>query len=582
MPAFSHPVDAQGIASNWLQAFSTALGAADIPRVAECFHPEGWLRDVLVFTWLNRTLRGRARISTFLSTARTPLTSVVRPALDTRTHMSPTFGPITPLVEGVSSGFRFETALGHVQGYVSLTPGEDGVWRALMVFVHLEDIRGHEESGPESGIYGGHTVSWGEVRAGRKADIERDPHVLIVGAGQTGLNVAARFKQMGIRTLIIEKMARVGDVWRKRYPMLTLHTIKSHHEMLYQSYPSNWPTYTPRDKLADWLEQYAVTQDLVVWTSSQLLPVPRYDVDSRKWNLVIDRAGKHVPLRPAHIVIAGGTFGKPRTPDVPDSSIFTGSITHSSSYSGGASYAGKRVLVVGAGNSAADICQDLHAHGAQATMLQRSSSCVVSQSSARKRQSLAFPADVPIQINDFKTQAMPYLMLREVSSSLTQSFWDAEKELHEGLREAGLSLTMGKDGSGQFAMIYERFGGYWIDLGTAKLIRDRQVLVKHGVELARFKLNGVVYSDGTEAEVDAVVYATSFESIRDTMRPIFGDDVISQTSPVWGVDEEGELHGCYRPSGYPGLWFATGDFTLSRFCSKQLAIQIRALELGIL
>ncbi|KAJ7267700.1 hypothetical protein B0H12DRAFT_1098444, partial [Mycena haematopus] len=66
------------------------------------------------------------------------------------------------------------------------------------------------------------------------------------------------------------------------------------------------------------------------------------------------------------------------------------------------------------------------------------------------------------------------------------------------------------------------------------------------------------------------------------MRGLFGDTVIDQTSFVWGLDGEGELNGCYRPSGYPGLWYAAGDFVTSRFYSKQLALEIKAIELGLL
>ncbi|KAJ6608145.1 hypothetical protein B0H10DRAFT_2227167 [Mycena sp. CBHHK59/15] len=66
------------------------------------------------------------------------------------------------------------------------------------------------------------------------------------------------------------------------------------------------------------------------------------------------------------------------------------------------------------------------------------------------------------------------------------------------------------------------------------------------------------------------------------MRGLFGDSVIDQTSVVWGVDEEGELNGCYCPSGHPGLWYAAGDFGISRFYSKQLALEIKAIELGLL
>ncbi|KAK7008196.1 FAD/NAD-P-binding domain-containing protein [Favolaschia claudopus] len=364
-------IDASAIAESWLQSFGAFLQSGDLAGATSCFAPHGYLRDVLIFTWNNRTLVGHKQITTYLSETlnRASITEV---KLDTREHLAPSFGHVTPMASGVSSGFTFETAVGHGEGHFSLVKNENREWKAIVVFVTLADIRGHEESGPEKGVYGGHTLAWHDVHRERSEAIERDPHVLIsqetnadhfiVGAGQTGLNVGARFRQMNIPSLIIETTARVGDSWRQRYPMLTLHTIKSHHGMLYQSFPDNWPTYTPRDKLADWLEQYAISQDLVIWTNSRALPTPTWNPILKRWSVTIDRAGELVTLHPAHIVIAAGALGVPHLPVIQDAGAFQGDIIHAAAYDGGKNFAGKRVMVVGAGNSSADICQDLAFH----------------------------------------------------------------------------------------------------------------------------------------------------------------------------------------------------------------------------
>ncbi|KAJ7486972.1 FAD/NAD-P-binding domain-containing protein [Mycena latifolia] len=570
------------IAEAWLQTFGAALATGDVPGVASCFTPDGWLRDILVFTWNNRTLRGRARVAEYLTDtlSAAPITSV---NLDTRTHLTPEFRHITHAASGVSSGFKFDTAVGPGAGYFSLVEDSEGAWKALIVLMTLADIRGHEEAGPERGVYARHTIAWQDVHRERREAIERNPQVIIVGGGQTGLNVAARFRQMSIPALIVETTDRIGDNWRKRYPMLTLHTIKSHHCMLYQPYPENWPIYTPRDKLADWLEQYALSQDLVVWTNSRLLPTPTYDTATKRWTVVIDRAGTRVTLNPAHIVLATGALGAPIIPSIPDAHLFSGTDVHSEAYAGGKAFTGKRVLVVGAGNSSADICQDLSFHGAaEVTMLQRSSTCVVSVDSIARMLERIWPPDVPTDVADFKAKAMPFLLVRQIGTETTEHMWAQEAETHRGLREAGLSLTMGKDGEGLFPMVLERSGGYWLDVGVADFIRSGRVKVKQGVEIARFTENSAVFTDGSSLAIDAVIYATSYESIRDTLRPLFGDAVMDQTSVVRGVDEEGELNGCYRPSGYPGLWYAAGDWSTARFFSKQLALQIKAIELGLM
>ncbi|KAJ7085615.1 FAD/NAD-P-binding domain-containing protein [Mycena crocata] len=546
-----------------------------------CIAPDGYLRDVLTFTWNNRTLTGTACIAAYLSNTLSPA-AITDVKLDTREHLTPTFGPITPAASGITSGFTFETAVGHGQGYFSLLENGVGEWKALFVSLMLVDIRGHEESGPETGIYGGHTITWQDVNRARRKEIERNPHVLIIGGGQGGLNAAARFKQMKIPALIIEANDRIGDNWRKRYPTLTLHTPKSHNPLLYQPNPDNWPIFTPRDKVADWLEQYAISQDLVVWTNSRPLPTPSYDAASKQWTVVIDRAGQHITLNPAHIVISTGALGKPRIPSIPDMYRFDGTKIHCSSYTGGENFSDKRVLIVGAGNSSADVCQDLAFHGAEVTMLQRSTTCVVAADNANQPLLRWWPPDIPTTVSDFKFKSTPFLLLRENAKAMTQTMWEEEKGTHEGLREAGLSLSMGKEGTGLFVMVFERFGGYWIDVGAAELIRSGKIKIKQGVEIARFTESSAIFTDGSSLDIDAVIFATSYESVRDTMRGVFGDAVMDQTSVVWGTDDEGEMNGIYRPSGHPGLWYAVGDFVTTRFYSKQLALEIKAIELGLL
>ncbi|KAF7346861.1 Flavin-binding monooxygenase [Mycena sanguinolenta] len=554
-------LDAPQIANSWLKTFGEFLEAGDISGATSCFVLHGFLRDILVFTWNNRTLAGQERIATYLKDTLKPA-AITQLKVDTRPNLSPELRPLSASASGVCSGFTFNTAVGYGRGYFILAENENGEWKALSVFMMLSDIKGQEESGPETGVYGGHTLAWQDVHHGRRQAIERNPHVLIIGGGQNGLNVAARFRQMNIPTLVIEQTMRVGDVWRQRYPMMTLHTPKSQHGMLYQPYPANWPIYTPRDKLADWLEHYAISQDLVVWTNSRALPTPTYDPTAKRWTVVVDHAGEYVTLHPAHIVLAAGTIGAPHVPSIPDAELFEGSNIHSAGYPGGKDYVGKRILVVGAGNSSADICQDLAFHkAAEVTMLQRSTTCIISAKTVRRTLEQLYPYDVPTDVSDFKTQALPFFGSEGDGKS---------KNRADGLREAGMSLTMGKDGGGQYPLIYERFGGYFLDVGVTDMIRSGEVKIKQGVEIARFTKNSAVFTDGSSLEIDAVVFATSYESIRDTMRGLFGDAVMDQTSAVWGVDEEGEL------------WFAGGDFVMSRFFSKQWALEIKAIELGLM
>ncbi len=230
--------------------------------------------------------------------------------------------------------------------------------------------------------------------------------------------------------------------------------------MLYQSYPTNWPLYTPRDKLAQWLQQYALSQDIVVWTSTELQPRPKYDPEKHEWDVTVLRDGDLVKLRPAHIVLATGTVGKPYVPDIPNRSAFKGSVFHSHVFEGPAPYVGKRVVVVGAGNSSIDICQDLALGGAQSvTMIQRSSTLVVGREFVTKYMSESWPEDVPMEISDFCWASMPFGLQKKLSIATSDYVLEAQKELHEKLRKGGLQLNPGEDGAGLYIQTLGRFGG---------------------------------------------------------------------------------------------------------------------------
>ncbi|KAI0074367.1 dimethylaniline monooxygenase [Panus rudis PR-1116 ss-1] len=565
---------AQDIATKWLFCFASALTSKDPDAISQTFLPEGWFRDVLAFNWDFRSLAGQEKIRQYFSKiGRLSRSKVSELHLDERRYYAPSFTVRVPGYElGVEVIFTFETAVGHGRGCARLLKDGYGEWKAWSVFMTLTDLRGHEEAGHEKGIYGGHTIPWGDVYAQRKADAEKDPYVLIVGGGQTGLQVAARFKQMGIRTLLIEKNTRIGDNWRKRYPTLSLHTVKSHHVLLYQPYPSNWPLFTPRDKIADWLECYAVNQDLVVWTNSSISGRPTYDSSSGKWRVTIDHNGTPAKITPSHIVLATGWLGEPRIPSVVNRTAFHGDVFHGAQYNGGGPCSGKKVVVVGAGNTAIDICQDLHTHRASSiTMIQRSSTCVVSGDKLAEHQFELWPLDgTPADVGDFRFAGYPLGLLKKWFQSMTDMMWEEEKELHEKLRKGGVKLNMGREGEGQLLMVYERGGGYWLDKGAADLIESGDIKVKQGVEPTEFTENGLVFSDGSQLPADVVIFATGYKNIREINTKLFGEDVINRTSEAAGFDEEGEMKGIYRPTGHPGLWYAASDFWASRYYSKAL------------
>lgn len=229
--------------------------------------------------------------------------------------------------------------------------------------------------------------------------------------------------------------------------------------MLYQPFPKNWPLYTPRDKLADWLEQYVSSQDLIVWTNSRILPVPSYDFNTKRWTVVVDRNGTHVTLRPFHIVCATGTLGEPTAPQLAGEKIFRGVSFHASKYQGARSFAGKRAVVIGAGNSSADICQDLAFQGADVTMVQRSSTCVESAAATTQAIYTMWPEGGDTATSDFKFASVPLLLAKDIAALRAEASRARAASMYEGLEKAGFKLNKGTDGAGQYILILERAGG---------------------------------------------------------------------------------------------------------------------------
>ncbi|KAI0086909.1 FAD/NAD(P)-binding domain-containing protein [Irpex rosettiformis] len=578
----SRPLDTPpAIFQAWFSGFTAAMTATDPDGVASLFLPHGWFRDVLTLTWDFRALRGPTKISAYLKD-HLPLLTLSNFQPDADPFLLPHFVPESN--QGtIEAAFTYETPIAYGRGYVQLakTAPERG-WSALLVCMTLTDLKGHEEPRDpidwESEAQG---RPYGELVAERHGRNERDPHVLIIGAGQTGLQVAARCDRLGIPTLLIEQSERIGDIWRHRYDSLALHTPKMHHFFLYQPFPESWPIFTPRDRLADWLETYAINQELTVWPKSKLARQPIWDHTSQRWNVTVNRGGTPMQIRPAHIVVSTGVLGAPQHPDIADRHLFKGITMHGCQYKNAYPFKDKDVVVIGAGNSSIDICQDsVYAGAKSVTMVQRSSTCVTARSNVVKNMGKNWPSGEPSDVGDFRFGSTPLGMLREHMIAHQEDTWAADRELHAKLRKGGMQLHIGSEGQGQFLMVFERAGGYWLDKGGADLIASGDIKIKQGVAPKAYTSDGLIFTDGSKLKADVVVAATGYKYMRETSVALLGADVIDRTGQVWGLDAEGELSGTYRPSGHPGLWFAAGDFFNGRYMSKHLALQIKARQLG--
>ena len=126
----------------------------------------------------------------------------------------------------------------------------------------------------------------------------------------------------------------------------------------------------------------------------------------------------------------------------------------------------------------------------------------------------------------------------------------------------------------------EHGGGYYIDTGASQLIIDGHIKIEQSREVREITARGLILVDGTELLADEIIFATGYKDMRDTSRKMFGDKFADQLKDVWGLDEEGELKSVWRRSGHAGFWFAGGNLALSRYYSRMLALQIKAVEEG--
>jgi len=576
--------DTQHIAAGWLEDFADALRSGDATAAASLFAADGHWRDVLAFTWRLQTESGAAAIEAALAPtlARTRPTNFHIPAGRSTPRRVRRAG--TDCIEAV---FGFETAFGRANGVVRLAEEADGTWRAWTLLTTLEELQGYPDGRPPavseaerySRDFGGE--NWLDQRRKAIAYADHDPAVLVVGGGQAGLSVAARLGALGVDTLVVDRHQRIGDNWRLRYHALTLHNEVHVNHMPLMPFPPTWPVFIPKDKLANWFEAYVESLELNYWTGTELAG-GSYDAKQRRWTVTLRRTdGSERTVKPRHIVIATGVSGIPVWPSIPGLGTFSGTVMHSGSYTSGADWKGRKALVIGTGNSGHDVAQDLCASGVDVTLVQRSPTYVVSIREAQKVYSV-YGEGLPFEDCDLLAASMPYPVLLRAYQLSTAEMRETDRALLKGLESRGFRLSYGEDDTGFQMMYLRRGGGYYFNVGCSDMIVDGRVGLLQYDAIDRFVPQGVALRDGRTMPADLVVVATGYESQREVVRATLGDAVADRIEPVWGFDDGGELRNMWTRTAQDGLWFTAGSLAQCRIYSRYLALQIKALEDGLL
>ena len=357
--------------------------------------------------------------------------------------------------------------------------------------------------------------------------------VVIVGAGPAGLAVASQLSNIGVPFVVLESAASAGSSWRNRYDRLHLHTHRSNSHLPFWPFPDTFPEYVSAQDLADYLEGYAKLLQPHVLYNTRVSSARRIADDGTEDWLVISDDGRQ--WRAAALVMCTGQESEARLPTIDGlETRFAGTVLHSSSYKNGSSFRGKRALVLGMGNSGAEIALDLYEHGAlNVTIVARS----------------------PIHVLPRWLANLPFLGSRPWALTRTTPLWISDALyrhivkhlLYADLPSLGIKLREG----GIKSDIHLRHSAPLMDIGTIALVRAGSVRVV-GSAVDRFEASGAVFpGDGDEVTpFDVVVLATGFEKSGGAHTLILPAELLPLTLSAFGFVESGP-----SPAA-PALYFA--------------------------
>ncbi|XP_020580151.1 probable indole-3-pyruvate monooxygenase YUCCA4 isoform X2 [Phalaenopsis equestris] len=313
------------------------------------------------------------------------------------------------------------------------------------------------------------------------------PGPLIIGAGPSGLAIAACLKEKGVPSLILEKENCIASSWRMRtYERLKLHLPKHLCELPLMPFPSDFPVYPTKQQFISYLDSYIKQFSIRPFFGMEVWKA-EYDKTIEFWRI---NAGDDWEFICRWLIVATGENATAKVPDIPGMAEFKGRILHTSSFKQGDDFNGERVLVIGCGNSGMEVCLDLCNNHARASMVVRDELHVL-----------------PREVLGISTFGLSMWLLRWLPMSaadclllLCARLFLGDTEKH-GLRRPKIGPLKLKNSTGKTPVL---------DIGALSKIKSGQIKVVPGIN--KFFEKGVEFVDGKQEEFDAIIFATGYKS----------------------------------------------------------------------
>ena len=574
-------------ADNWLHSFNEAVSEQknkqkSIKILSNLFFEDSHWRDILALTWKIQTVSEKSKIIEKLYNNILEVSAKDFQIDQKRTLPREVIRGGKSVIEVI---LKFNTKFGECEGVVRLYEDYEEqrtfkAWSFLTALSELNDSNNKKIENYRNTLEG---PNWLDNRNKDRLFNNREPEVIVVGSGQAGLSIASRLKQQDIDTLIVDKNERVGDNWRNRYHSLKLHNQTHVNHLPYMPFPSTWPTYIPKDKLAGWFEYYVESMELNVWTNTKFVGA-EYNENKNYWNVRLKLSDGTIKIvKPKHIVMAVGVSSVPNRIKLPGINDYKGKVIHSADYDNGKEYNRKNVLVYGTGTSAHDVAQDLYVHGANVKIVQRSPSMVVNVEPSAQLPYQLYSEGPNTEDCDLITISTPLQVLKKTHQLLTEKTKNIDKPLLDKLKKVGFRLEYGEENSGWQFKYLTRGGGYYFNVGASDLIADGKIKVIQFSDIEKFISSGIQTKSGEKLNIDMMVTATGYKGQEYVVEELFGKSVVDKIGPIWGFDDERqELRNMWMQTKQPGLWFHAGSLAQCRIFSKFLALQIKAIQNGII